>query len=145
MIGQAFLLVPSSTLGCAPLKALRVCLSPVGASSAAGSPSLWGQPSLSWWAPTMSQVVCFLVKDGALDSVLLFYLDSRVPFSSITINAYGLTGFLVLASFSVPSPWLGEFAAPPCIGPFFSDSSGGLGSLLNWDNVCEALHTELGS
>lgn len=118
--GRAAFLDPPLAPLVVPSPRLSQCLSPSGASSAAGSPSSVGLACLvlGLWATATSQVLVALPGCwwAALQYLALF-CQPRAPFSTVSVNAFALTGFLVLpACFYVPSPlWLGEFAAPPSI------------------------------
>ena len=117
--GRAAFLDPPLAPLVVPSPRLSQWLSLSGASSAAGRPFSVGLACLvlglgsshfpgahcppgCWWATLQ---------------YLALFCQPRVPFSTVSVNAFVLTGFLVLpACLRVPSPpWLGEFAAPPSI------------------------------
>lgn len=118
--GRAAFLDPPLAPLVVPSPRLSQWLSLSGASSAAGRPFSVGLACLvlGLWAPATSQVLVALPGCWwATLQYLAFFCQPRVPFSTVSVNAFVLTGFLVLpACLRVPSPpWLGEFAAPPSI------------------------------
>ena len=142
VVGQPFLILLLLPWLCQARDCLSGFLS-VGPALRLEDPSRWGWPALSSVsAPATSQVLIDLPGCWwATLQYLALFCQPRVPFSTVSVNAFVLTGFLVLpACLRVPSPGLENLLLlHPFSGSFLSASS--WGHLFSWDRYVKRAGT----